>query len=98
MICDGSCDPVCFACTIRDKGIQVAPSATPRRHNRIGGRRHNASWEAGTISEVRPDGSRMPLLEPNTRHPLHVKQYGENRRAIDEQVRNLKTRTTPLPG
>jgi hypothetical protein len=40
----------------------------------------------------------MPLLEPGTRHPLHVKQYGENRRAIDEQVRNLKTRTSPLPG
>ena len=83
---------------MRQKGVQVAPSAMPNRHNRIPGRKHNASWEAGIVTETRCDGSKMPLLEPGERHPLHVKQHGESRRAIDEQVKRLKTRAEPLPG
>lgn len=97
MICDGTCAPTCFACTQRGKGLQVSPAATPNRHNRVGWRPEQPSWEKGIVTERRCDGSEMPLLEPGTRHPLHVKQHGENRRTIDEQVRQLKTRTTPLP-
>lgn len=97
IVCDSTCQPPCsYGCALRQKGVQVAPSATPNRHNRRAGRAHQAPWEQGTISETRCDGSKMPLLEPGTRHPLHVKQYGENRRAIDEQVQRLKTSTTPL--
>ena len=96
-ICDGSCDPECFACSVRRKGLQVAPSAMPNRHNRKGFTPPPPTWEKGTITETRCDGSRMPLFEPGTRSPLHVKQYGENRRSIEEQRRNLKTRTSPLP-
>lgn len=96
-ICTGGCEPICFGCQLRDKGLQVSPAATPNRHNRLPGRKPEPAWERGIKYDVRPDGSRMPLLEPGTRNPLHVKQYGEHRHEIDAQVSNLKTRSTPLP-
>lgn len=89
-----------YACGLRAKGIQVNPIAvTPNRHalrRDPGVRKPNCSWEKGIVYDERPDGSRMPLFAPGTRRPLRLKEYGENRRQIDEQVRRLKTTDTPL--
>lgn len=97
MICDGSCEPECYGCSMRNKGLQVSPAAMPNRRNHNPGTRAQPNWEKGVIYDERPDGSRMPIFEPGRRTPLHVKQYAEQRHDIDAQIKNLKSRTEPLP-
>jgi hypothetical protein len=70
----------CFAC--KAKSVNLAPSATPSRN--LGkqvfpqGTRYNA-WERGVVSEPRPDGSRMPLVNKDLSY-VSTKQYAENSR------------------
>ena len=88
-----------FACRLRAKGVQLSPQATPNRRavrRDPGPRQADPAWERGIVTEDRPGGFKMPLLEPGTRAPLHVKQYGEHRRDIDAQVKRLKTMEQPL--
>jgi hypothetical protein len=86
--------PCSYGCELRRKGVGIAPSATP---NRTSNRKQplravrESSWEKGIVYDERPGGYRMPVLEPGTRSPLHVKQYGENRQAIDEGLKRLKS-------
>lgn len=47
------------------------------------------SWEKGVVTDKRPGGTEMPLLNPD-HSPVHVKQYAENRRAIDARVKQIK--------
>lgn len=91
--------PCSYGCELRQKGIQLSPAATPNRRllrPDPGVAKPKLSWEAGVVTERRVDGSQMPVLEPGTRHPIGVKQYGENRRAFDEQRKRLKTIDRPL--
>lgn len=100
MICTTPDCDVHYACSLRAKGIQVNPiSVTPNRHalrRDPGVRKPNCSWEKGIVYDQRPDGSRMPVFAPNSRRPLRVKEYGENRQNIDAQIRRLKTIDRPL--
>lgn len=97
-VCDGSCEPSCsYGCELRKKNLMVAPSAMPTRMNDKPPPTADPAWERGIVTQERPDGSRMPLLQPNSLEPMRVKQHGENRRNIEAQLRNLHTRTTPLP-
>ncbi len=85
-----------YACRLRAKAVQVSPAATPNRtHHKV---RPMAapSWEAGTIRDQRPDGSSMPILN-GALTPIGVKEYGENRREIDAQVKALKTPSASHP-
>lgn len=81
-----------FACVLRAKGVQLAPSATP---NRSAARKYVArpmrepSWEKGIVTETRPDGSRMPILAPGTTRPLGVAEYASQRHRVDEGIRRL---------
>lgn len=85
-------DCTCFACSMRAKGVQLAPSATP---NRTAARKFVArpmvdpSWEKGIVTEERPDGSRMPILAPGTTRPLGVAEYATQRHTVDEGIRRL---------
>lgn len=62
----------------------------PTRMNSIPPAKHNPAWEKGIITDKRPDGSEMPILEPGTSTPLHVKQYYENKRTIDAGIKANK--------
>ncbi len=86
-ICDGSCAPRCYGCTLRDKNVGITPSSMPTRMNSIPPAKHNPAWEKGIITDKRPDGSEMPILEPGTNTPLHVKHYYENKRQIDAGIK-----------
>lgn len=79
-----------FACSLRAKGVQVSPAATPNRRNKVPPRKPDPAWERGTAGEHRVDGSFMPYLNDKG-SPLHVKEHGERRREIDERVKRLKT-------
>lgn len=86
MIC---AEPDCtahYACTLRAKGVVVAPSATPTRHNRRPPARHRYNnWERGVTGERRADGSFMPYLD-HKGDPIRNKRYSE-KRAHYEAVR-----------
>lgn len=93
MICQA---PGCvehYACSLRAKGVQLSPAATPSRLHLPRRQMAAPSWEAGIVTETRPDGSRMPLLKPSGA-PLGVKEYGERRREVDAQVKALRTPAT----
>lgn len=50
------------------------------------------SWEKGIAGEHRPDGSFMPYLSAEQEYaPIGVKEFGERRHEITEQVNRLKT-------
>lgn len=89
-ICDGSCEPQCYGCGLRDKNVGVTPSSMPTRMNTIPPAKPNPAWEKGIITDKRRDGTEMPIFEPGTRSPLHVKQYYENKRTIDANIRRGK--------
>lgn len=94
-------DPDCYGCQLRAKAVSVSPSATPNRTSNRPQRRRpsNAknSWERGIVTDQRPDGSAMPILDASNA-PIHVKQYGEERRSIDERVGRLKSPTSSSEG
>lgn len=93
MICQA---PGCvehYACSLRSKGVQVSPAATPSRTRQLKKPTDPPSWEAGIVTDKRPDGSQMPLLTSGG-DVMRVKEYGENRRSIDAQVKALKTPAT----
>jgi hypothetical protein len=64
----------------------------PSRMNSVPPPTANPAWERGIVTEKRPDGSVMPILNKNMK-PLRVKEYSENRRAIDAQLRKVKNPT-----
>jgi len=80
--------PACdehYACRLRAKNVDIAPSATPTRmSNRpvvLPRKVPGPSWEKGIAGETRSDGSFMPYLtESGSR--MHVKEAGERRREI----------------
>lgn len=83
-----------FACKLRAKNFALGPAIQTNRisnQRRTGPRTPDPAWERGVKGEVRPDGSFMPYLSPTTGAKLRVKEYGENRRQIDERVKRLKT-------
>lgn len=84
------CDCPTLGCTLRRKGIQVPPSATPTRTPRRPWRPGpKNSWEAGLAGEHRPDGSFMPILDPTDGHKLSVKEASDGGRALENRVREV---------
>jgi hypothetical protein len=87
---DCECDTL--GCELRRGGLFVlASAATPTRSRRLPFRdpakvNHN-SWEAGIAGEHRPDGSFMPYIGADGSR-MHVKEYGENRVALDSVRRH----------
>lgn len=79
-----------YACRLRAKSVSVSPSATPSRYH-LG---HPTFSEVPTrhkeiIGDRLPDGSLLPYRNPDG-SPIRRKQYDENRRAIDNQIRAVK--------
>jgi len=93
-ICDGTCEPACFACRLRQKAIHVSNEAIPNRLNnqrRVPPRTADPAWERGYVTERRPGGTVMPMLVPGTTRPMRVKQYAEGRQGFEEQRRRLRS-------
>lgn len=77
----------CAPC--RWKTVAVDPRATPSRMNTVPPARSQFNgWERGIVTDRRPDGSEMPLLNAKG-HPVGVKTYAENRHQIDEARRRV---------
>jgi hypothetical protein len=80
---DGSHGPECFGCKV--KSITFSPYATPTRLNpRRPPRQPNPAWERGVPTDARG----MPFLRKDGT-PMGVKEYAENRHAIEEHRRRL---------
>ena len=99
MPADGRCPVGCtehahYGASLRAKGVAVTPSSMPSRfqHGKIR-KPEPPSWEKGIVTETRPDGSRMPMLDEHLR-PIHVKQYAERKHEFDAERRRLATAPT----
>ena len=92
-VCKRGCQPPCsYGCDLRQKGVSVAPSALPSQMNSVAPPTANPAWERGIVTESRPDGSRMPILDASLK-PIRVKEYAQRRREIDAKVRLAKNPT-----
>ena len=92
-VCHDACQPPCsFGCGLRQKGVMAAPSATPDRMNGNPPPMANPAWERGIVTETRPGGHVVPVLNANMK-PLRVKEYSQHRRAIDSRLRQIKNPT-----
>ena len=84
------CDiPECeehYGCRLRNKGLQVSPSATPTRHNRRKDRVEPPSWNKGILYDERAGGTKMPVLNADLT-PVRMKQAGEQRQKINKHLR-----------
>lgn len=87
---DGRHGPDCFGCRIQN--VQLTPSATPSRNadKFVYRPPTEPSWEKGIAGEHRPGGGFMPILKPGTTTPMGVKEYSENKRAIDAQIKRQR--------
>lgn len=81
-------DPDCYGCRLRAKAIGLSSAAIPSRQNAIPPRKADPAWERGVAGTHRPDGTFVPFLTKDL-NPMGVKEYGENRHKVDEQVRRL---------
>lgn len=91
------CPPGCqehYGCRLRDKGIQVSPQATPTRHNRkpTKGMQPPSHW-ADCVYDERPDGSKMPVLNPDGTPVRHRQAQRESERI--EQLKRFQHQSDP---
>lgn len=93
MICDV---PACnehYGCTLRSKGINLSPRVTP---NRVRNPRPTPDTPPGhyanIVYDTRPDGSKMPVMNPDGT-PVRHRQYQEQKRTIDTHLREQRNLT-----
>lgn len=79
-----------YGCRLRAKGIQIDPRALPTQRNNIGPPQANPWWERQVMGEHRPDGSFMPHLVDDCTRPLQIKEYSENPRKFDAQLKRVR--------
>lgn len=85
---DCECDT--YGCVLRRKGVAVAPSATPSRHNRVPAKPSvPPGVNAKIIYQDRPGGYKMPIFT-KTGDPLRHKQYQEQRHKINDQLAKVQ--------
>lgn len=85
------CDPGCFGCKVAAVSVK-ASAATPNRFgsNGIAPRTSNPAWERGIAGERRGD-SFVPYLDLDRNlAPIRVKQAGELRHKLDDQLHRLR--------
>lgn len=89
---DCTCDT--YGCQLRRKGVQVSPQATPNRQHHVYRPPQRPSWEAGTVGEARPGGTRMPYLHGDGT-PITTKQFANKRGFFEEKLREVRTPKSP---
>lgn len=84
---DCECDT--YGCELRRKGLQVAPSATPSRHNRVPFRTQEPpAYNRQIRGEHRGGGTFMPYLNVDG-SPVRSKQWETHRRRLTD-IRNAQ--------
>jgi hypothetical protein len=84
MIHPSDCDCDTYGCQLRRKGIMLSYDASPTRRARRPWRpKVDASHNAGLVTESRPGGTVMPVLDASGRK-IRTKEGRERRREIDE--------------
>ena len=71
-------------------GLQISPAATPNRRNTVAPRAADPAWERGIITDPRPNGTRMPVLDGKTLEPIGVHEAQSRRHEINEHLRRSK--------
>lgn len=89
-ICDGDCFPTCYACGMRGKALYLSRAAratqirhTPGKKPRIN---DDNAWERGILTEERPGGTRVPIMDDNMQ-PIPLKKYHENKAKFDSMIK-----------
>jgi hypothetical protein len=76
-----------YGCRLRDKGVAVAPSATPSRtQNMTPTPMTPPSHYKNVLTEDRPGGFKMPVLNPDG-SPVRHKQASEQSSHFEDQRR-----------
>lgn len=83
---DCTCDT--YGCSLRRKGVQLSPKATPNRRNSIPPRRPNVPGQP-IVYQDRPGGFRMPIMTA-TGDFLRRKQYLERKHEIDDTLNRIR--------
>lgn len=79
-----------YGCQLRRKGLQVAPSATPNRHNRHApAKQEPPNYNKQVMGEHRPGGTFMPYLNPDAT-PIRRKQWENKGTALTESLHRLR--------
>ena len=78
----------CFACKLLS--VQWSPSCHPSTRNTIAPRTPNNSWEKGIVTQDRPGGTVMPVLESHNLEPIPIKDLGHRRHEIKDGLHKLR--------
>lgn len=70
--------------------LMLDPKATPSRTpNKAPPAKAQPNWEAGIVTEKRPGGTEMPMIDAQTLNPIRVKAYSERRSHYEAERRKL---------
>jgi len=81
-VCAISGCTVHYGCILKRKGIYLSADAVPNRTNMRPSVMNEPSWEKGILTEDRA-GYKVPVLNADLSGPVGLKEYSENRHAID---------------
>jgi hypothetical protein len=76
----------CFACKVTR--IQWSPAATPSTRNTNPPKPSDNAWEKGIVTQDRPGGTVMPILDKNL-EPMPIKDLSTKRHEIQDGLRRL---------
>lgn len=89
-ICDIAGCTEHYGCRLRNKGIQLSPTATASRTlNMVPTKVVPPAFNKQIMYDERPDGSKMPILKPNG-DVLRRKEYGEKRAQIEANRKRIR--------
>ena len=73
------------------QAVNVAPSATPTRMNKVAPKPAQPVWEKGRAGERRVDGSFAPYRRPADQTPMGVKEFADNRTKYEKHLRKVRS-------
>lgn len=96
-MCD---EPGChkhYGCQLKNKGIQVSPSATPNRvKNPVPSPMTPPARYSQLMYDERPGGIRVPIMNSNGTH-MRGKQFDDNQRSITNNIRRVRSGNASNP-
>ena len=76
-----------MACKLNS--VQWSPSCHPSTRNSIAPKTPDNSWEKGIVTQDRPGGTVMPVLDQNL-EPVPIKDLSHRRHEIEGGLRKLR--------
>lgn len=78
----------CMACKLNR--LQWSPSCHPSTRNTIPPKTPDNAWERGIVTQDRPGGTQMPILDKNNLEPMPIKDLSHRRHEVEEGLRKLR--------